>query len=62
MCDVTVVSIFVFVFLLFFKCVGFFCLFFSDEAVTLPKPLIKAVLDDFHLLFQFYYVSIFVLL
>ncbi len=28
----------------------------SYEAVTLLKPLVKTVIDDFHLLFQFYYI------
>ncbi len=30
----------------------------SDEAVTPPIPLVKAVLDDSHLLFQFYHICI----
>ncbi len=27
-----------------------------DEPVTLPKPLVKAELNDYHLLLQFYYI------
>ncbi len=30
----------------------------SDDAVTLPKLLVKAVLDISHFLFQFYYICI----
>ncbi len=29
----------------------------SDEAVTLPKPMVKAILDDSHLHFQLYFMS-----
>ncbi len=28
----------------------------SDELVTLPKPLVKAIVDDSHLLVLFYYI------